>query len=258
MSTPEFQSDFIRIQSKFTANVREPSRFPLPEGVAQDRMSIYQEMVLKNIHSTLSRAFPIMRSLYEDEMWMEIMQDFLAIHKPKRPTRHGLPEEFLHYLSYVRNTPEDPPWLYELAHYEWVELAIDLSPMSLADVPHRFEGNLLNDIPVVSPLAWLLLYKFPVHIIKPGVDLHTEHATPTYLIAYRNWQDKVDFLRINDYTYALLHLLQQDDNVLTGREALMELVSISDHPNPQTVIQGGGLLLDDLRERHIILGTKPW
>lgn len=253
---PDAHSFFISKQLQFTANIREPRRFPMPSDVDVKRMSLYQDLIFLNINQSLSQAFPILKSMFTIEDWEAFIRDFLATHKAKRPTHHEIPEEFLHYLSYVRQELNDPPWLYELAHYEWVELSLDLSPMTLAEVPHDYNGNLLNEIPVVSPLAWLQIYRYPVHQIKSGVDVE-KPQTPTYLVVYRTWRDKVKFMHINDYTHTLLHLLHQDNNTLTGREALDQLITLSKHPNPAMVIQGGGLLLEDLRERHIILGTKP-
>lgn len=252
---PDHPAYFINKQLQFTANLREPNRFPMPTDVDPKRMLLYQHLIFFNIQQALSQAFPVLKSMFQIEAWEKIISDFLATHKAKRPTHHDIPEEFLHYLSYVRQEPDDPPWLYELAHYEWVELSLYLSPMSLADVPFDYKGNLLNEIPIISPLAWLQIYRYPVHEIKAGYEIKNE-GTPTYLVIYRNWQDKVEFMHINDYTYALLHLLHQDNNVLTGRQALDQLITLSKHPNPAMVIQGGGLLLEDLRERHIILGTK--
>jgi uncharacterized protein len=251
------QAEFIHTQLQFTANLREPNRFPIPSDVDPERMVLYQDLIFSNILGTLTRAFPILSSTYGPENWEMLVRDFISIHKCKCPTHHEMPEEFLHYLSYVRREAKDPPWTYELAHYEWLELCIDLSPLTLAEVPHDYSGNLLNEIPVVSPLAWIQAYQFPVHTITAN-NLPEEgiHA-PTYLIVYRNWQDLIEFMHINDFTHALLTLLNQDNNTLTGREALSAVANITEHPDPAMVIQGGGLLLENLRERHIILGTKP-
>jgi hypothetical protein len=56
----------------------------------------------------------------------------------------------------------DPPFLLELAHYEWAELALSLEEAEIADVPHDPAGDPLEEVVVVSPLAWVLGYRFPV------------------------------------------------------------------------------------------------
>lgn len=248
---------FIDKQLQFTANLREPDRYPMPNDVEPARMELYQTIFFQNIHGILSRAFPVLKSMHQEDNWNAIVRDFFAKHKAKSPTYHEIPEEFLHYLSYVRHQDNDPAWMYELAHYEWLELSLELSPMSLGDVIHQQNGNLLNEIPIISPLAWLQVYQFPVHTISVQSIPETQPENPTFLIVYRNWNDAVEFMHINDFTHALLSILHQENACLTGREALDCLVSISNHPNPAMVIQGGSLLLENLRDRHIILGTRP-
>ncbi len=55
-------------------------------------------------------------------------RDFFACHACRTPLFTRLAEEFLVYLEQERKgMPEDPPFLLELAHYEWVELALSLS-----------------------------------------------------------------------------------------------------------------------------------
>jgi hypothetical protein len=249
--------DFIAKQLQFTANLREPDRYPMPADTHAQGMKIYQHIIYQNMYQTLSKAFPVLRSTQSDQAWEELIKDFIAKHKCKRPTQDEIPEEFLHYLSYVRQRQIDPAWMYELAHYEWLELSLELSPLCLADIPHHYNGNLLNEIPMLSPLAWIQVYQYPVHTITATHLPDAPGENPTYIIVYRNWQDTVEFMLINDFTHALLSFINQENTCLTGREILDSLVTITGHPNPAMVIQGGGLLLEDLRERHIILGTRP-
>jgi hypothetical protein len=247
---------FLHQQMQFTANIREPLRYPIPPEVDPKRMQLYQDLCFENLHRILSRAFPILSKALGTRPWERLCRDFFAKHKSKRPTQHEIPEEFLHYLSYVRRESEDPPWTYELAHYEWVEHSLTLSPLSLAEVPHDFEGHLLNEIPVVSPLAWLHMYQYPVHTITAEAQPMIKNRPPTFILVYRNWADEVQYMVINEFTHALIRLLKRPTASLTGREAIDALVKLSQATNPATLIQGGSLLLEDLRERHIILGTK--
>lgn len=247
---------FIRKQLQFTANLREPERYPMPSDVDAQGMALYQEQYFNKIAHILGQAFPVLKSTQSCENWSALVRDFIAKHKSKRPTQYEIPEEFLHYLSYVRVCPEDPAWIFELAHYEWLELSLELSPLSLAQVTHQYAGNLLDEIPVVSPLAWLATYQYPVHTIKSTTLPCAPSEEPIYLVAFRNWQDQVECLHINDFIHALLSFLIQPGSNLTGREVLECLVQLTSHPDPDLLIQGGGLIMEELRERHIILGTR--
>ena len=66
----------------------------------------------------------------------------------------------------ARRDAGDPPWLAELAHYEWVELALQIAERRRLP-PHDPDGDLLDGVPVLSPLAWPLAYRWPVHRIGP-------------------------------------------------------------------------------------------
>jgi hypothetical protein len=167
-----------------------------------------------------------------------------------------LGQEFLAYLHQVRaGNPEDPPFLLELTHYEWVELALDISEdepdAGLADP----NGDLLAGRPVLSPLAWNLSYRFPVHRIGPDCQPAEPPSEPTHLVVYRTRQGQVEFLEINAVTQRLLQILKEDP-VPTGLEAVARIAAELRHPCPEQVVDAGRGLLLDLRRRDVVLGTK--
>ena len=100
----------------------------------------------------------------------------------------------------------DPPFMLELAHYEWVELALDVSD---AQVPAQGW----------SPLAWPLAYQWPVQRI--GVDYQplTPPAEPTCLLVWRDAQDKVRFMQLSPFAYQLAARLQTGE---AAEPALLE------------------------------------
>ena len=89
-------------------------------------------------------------------------------HHSKTPYLFEISEEFLAYLQNERGTTEtDPPFLLELAHYEWVEQALLISDAVLpAENPLLLDDPLSQTI-YLSELAWPLAYRFPVHRIGP-------------------------------------------------------------------------------------------
>jgi hypothetical protein len=62
----------------------------------------------------------------------------------------------------------------------------------------------------LSPLAWVLAYRFPVHQIGPEFRPDTE-GDPTYLVVYRDRSDKVQFMALNAAMARLLELLRDAD-----------------------------------------------
>jgi hypothetical protein len=78
---------------------------------------------------------------------------------------------------------------------------------------------------------------------------------PTYLVVYRNRNDKVNFLEINPVTARLINLLQENESY-TGIDAIEHISKEMNHPNPEVVKQGGLAALQELQQYGIILGTK--
>jgi hypothetical protein len=244
------------IQRRFTSHIRDPQRQPAPAGVEARRMAIYRDLFFNNVSSLLQQGFPVLYRCLGPQRWKMLIRQFLIDHRAKTPLFPELGGELVAYLAEGRAAEEtDPPFMIELAHYEWVEAALlfsdDEASPDLADP----NGDLISGVPVVSPLAWNLSYRFPVHRIGPDFQPSEPDAEPTHLVVYRNRRDEVEFLKINAVTQRLLQLLKEDRG-LTGLDALETIASELRHPNPEQVIAFGRGLLDDLRQRHILLGTR--
>ena len=77
----------------------------------------------------------------------------------------------------------------------------------------------------------------------------------THLIVYRDAGFDMHFVEINPVTARLLQLIASDDNQ-SGRALLQQIAAELNHPQPDTVIQGGMRILDDLKKRAVILGVS--
>lgn len=252
-AAPELPA-FQRHQLEFTAHIRDPERIPAPRGIEERRMAVYRELFYNNVEGTIARGFPVLRSITPDAVWHARIRRFFADHKSSTPYFAEIAQEFLQWLGEERGQhPDDPPFILELAHYEWVELALYISDESNPEVDHN--GDLLAGQPVTSAQAWALAYHFPVHRISPDFQPDTPSDTPSFLAIYRDRQDEIHFLEINAVTQRLLNLLKENP-AMTGRNALKTIADEMQHPDPEAVIEHGRKLLDDLRERNIIIGTR--
>ena len=183
-------------------------------------------------------------------------RDFLARHRSQTPLFPEIGQEFLRYLQEERgDAAEDPPFILELAHYEWVELALSLSDADRHAPPAAPNGTLLAAVPVISPLALNLSYQYPVHRISPEYQPETPGEQPTHLVVYRNRLYDVEFLEINAVTQRLVQLLKENPE-WTGRNAVARIAEELDHPQPDSVVDAGRQLLQELRSRDIIIGTR--
>lgn len=187
-------------QLELANHLRDPERAPAPAGVEPRRLKVYQELVFNNIEGFLSSGFPVFRSLLSDDDWLALVRRFVRDHRAASPYFLEIGQEFYQYVS---NADLDlAPFAQELMHYEWVELALDVSPECLAPAVDGVvsDGAQLQR----SPLAWPLAYQFPVHQIGPSYQPSAAPESPSFFVVYRNRQDQVRFMALNGLSYALL------------------------------------------------------
>ena len=250
-TTPDFQSQ----QLAFTARIRDPEGNPIPDGIPARRMAVYEELLFNNTNDQLSSNFPVLHEISNEDYWRGLVRDFMRKHRSTTPLFTEVGQEFIAYLQQEREPhADDWPFLLELAHYEYVELAVAISlndePLLQVDP----NGDLLQGIPVVAPTAWNLTYRWPVHQLGPEYLPRDPPSAPTHLVVYRDRLDDVHFLQINAVTQRLLQLAKEQPS-WTGLDLMETIADELNHPTPQTVIEGGKAMLDELRQRNVILGS---
>lgn len=191
-------------QASFASYIRNPEKNPLPIGVKPERMAMYRELFFNNIEGFLTANFPVLYSLFSEKDWLHLVQDFFENHVCQTPHFSEIPEEFLAYLQNERQNPTDLPFLFELAHYEWIEMALSISHETFDSLPLE---NLSNAKLKLSPLACVLAYQFPVQKICAEF-MPVKSEQPTFLVVYRNENDMVQFLEITPLTFQLLQLVE--------------------------------------------------
>ena len=249
-------ASFKKVQYDFTAHLRDPENAAAPSDVEDRRMEIYRGLFYRNVKNFIDNAFPVLRKLYSEDNWHKMVRDFFANHQSISPYFKDISLEFLNYLHNERELqPEDPVFIKELAHYEWLEIFLtftDIEP-DLSNIDKY--GDLLNAIPVLSPLVKMHSYRYPVHQIKPSFQPEQPSEQTHFLMVHRDSKDKVSFTELNPITAMLVEMLQSGDSK-TGQECLNEMVNQINHPNPDVVYKGGEQTLKQLRSTEIILGTK--
>ena len=249
------RAPFQRLQQQFAAHIRDPERNPLPPGIEPRRMKIYTDLFISNIDGVLAGSFPVLRRILPDDHWQAMVRDFYARHESRHPQFWRVAEEFLAYLDDERGeVAGDPPFLRELAHYEWAELALGMSTAEADPALADPNGDLLEGVPVLSPLAWPLVYAWPVHRLSADYQPAAPPAQPTCLVVYRDRADEVRFMEVNPVTARLLELVEAEPE--SGRALLERIASELSHPEPALVVAEGAAILARLRQRDILLGTR--
>ncbi len=248
---PEFQ----RKQFEFAAHIRDPEKNPAPENIEDRRMAVYRELFYNNLLKLLSGTFPVLKKLHAKEKWRQMIRQFMVQHRAQTPYFLQIPKEFLNFLENEYETGDDDfPFLLELAHYEWVELAISVSEESNDDLDVDPDGDLLEGIPVKSKLAEAYAYHYPVHRIAEDFTPDEPGQQPTYLVVYRQANDDLGFMELNPVTARLLEMIHHNSDA-SGRELLAQLAAEISYPDPDALISHGAIALQEMRDAEILLGV---
>jgi hypothetical protein len=238
---------FQQFQMAFGRRCRDP-RAARPAGVPARRMAVYEELLFNNITGFLDACFPVCRKLLGDTRWRRLNRAFFRDWRTRTPWFREIPQEFLRFLEVARRPL--PAWFRELAHYEWVELAVDTSDAAIAG--HDPNGDLMRGRPLINPTLANLAYDWPVHRIGP--DWRPRRPAPTRLLVFRDQADVVRFVETNAATARLIALIVEAEH--TGLEALERLAGELEPKSAVAARLHGPAILDDLRRQGAILGAR--
>ncbi|QNN46221.1 putative DNA-binding domain-containing protein [Thermomonas brevis] len=232
------------------AHVRDPAAHAGPPGIEDRRLNVYRELVFNNLDGLLAGNFPVIRQTLGDAEWHALLRRFLAVHRSGTPlfTRLGL--EFVAFLD--AEADDTRPWLAELAHYEWAELGLQLSDATSKPCdPH---GDLLAGIPALSPLAWPLAYRWPVHRIGPAFQPTEPPPEPTLVLLRREDDGRVRFSTLSPLLFRLLERIGENGG-RSGRELLRQLADEAGQTDIDGFLREAAPMLQRLRDEGVLSGT---
>jgi len=220
-SVPYFQ----QLQQQFSAHIRDPQNTVYaPEGetpIEPRRLTAYQELFFNNIESFFSQIFPVCSAILGDTRWLEVLREYMVKHDAQTPLFHELGQEFLLFLDVEFEAKEsDPAFLLELAHYEWIELALSISTERDFEGGDKFSNAELSwDKPYqLSPVAWPLAYEWAVHRLSLADQPKKKPEESTTLLVYRYLdegdsvdavpEEKIDFIELAPLLYQFLMALE--------------------------------------------------
>ena len=247
MSTLREQLDALAL------HVRDPGAHAGPPGIEARRLKIYSDLVYNNLDGLLAGNFPVIRQTLDDADWRALVRGFLARHHSHTPLFTQLGREFIAFLESDAGINAAPPWLAELAHYEWAELGLQLSESVLP--PHDHDGDLLDGVPILSPLTWPLAYRWPVHRIGPEFQPVEPPPEPTLVLLRREPDGRVHFSMLSPLLFRLLELIGAESDE-TGRALLQRLAVEAGQPDVDAFIGQAGPMLRRLHEEGVLPGTR--
>lgn len=246
---------FIDVQRRFTRHIRDPDNAPAPADVEARRMAVYRDLLFRNVAGFLESSFPVLRKIHKDEEWRALVREYFKNHRARTPLFPRMPAEFLQFLQDGAAAARYP-FLWELAHYEWVEPALFTDKRECRRRGIDESGDLLTGAPVLNNLAWSLAYRYPVHRISPEYLPLEPPPQPTCLLVYRDRRDEVRFIELNPATARLADSVRNNPGGKTGGELLEDLARELGRPGCRATIDGGRAMLEELREKQAILGVE--
>ncbi len=241
---------FDDVQRQMTQFLRDPEQQTPPDGIETRRLKVYQELIYNNIENFISNGFPVLRTLLDDETWHFWVRRFIKEHQCHSPLFLDISQEFLQFIESLEQ--ELPyPFMLELAHYEWVELALWSSTIDESyQLTTAFKSNAKANL---SQNAWLLAYSYPVHQISTDYIPKEPAAQPVTLMVYRNKQDQVKFSQLTPATFALGQLIEAGE--MTLGEIIKQLAQQM-RLEPAIVEAEVKNIISDWSEKGIILSIE--
>ncbi|NOT86444.1 MAG: DUF2063 domain-containing protein [Methylococcaceae bacterium] len=183
------------------------------------------------------------------------MQAFIAQHRCLSPYYRQIPDEFVAYLQTNMGNDNQPPFLLELVHFEWIEMVLAITEAEpVAAFKSSEPKDWLDACPVFTPVMQLLHYAYPVQRINLDYQPSEPPEQTTLILGFRDANDAVQFIGLNSATARLVELLHHTDNTL--RVAIQQIAIELQHPEPSALYAFGLEMLADLRQQGIILCAR--
>lgn len=256
--------EFQKMQLALTEHIRTAGSIPYESGgleIEERRLKVYQNLFYNNLNDFLSGIFPVCRRVLTVAVWNRLIASFLKNHQSKTPLFHEVGKEFLDFLETTGEIEVElktvmPDFLFELAHYEWMELAVSVDPVEGFEKKNEalnFDESLVY---ILSPLAKPLAYYTPVAEISPEfIALHSywRHsyywsAGPGYFyLIFRNPKDQLEFHRLSPFLYQLLKKMEGNHQPL--KQHLAELLNGLDYKEFTDLFGKKALFSDNEKEK---------
>nr|WP_315262060.1 putative DNA-binding domain-containing protein [uncultured Limnohabitans sp.] len=242
-------NDFRQFQFALARHLRDPLGVSAPAGVSlADAAACTQDMVT-HVSEVLAPAFPVTCALLGDDMWEHAVRLFLKDAQPHTPWASTTQRAFVDHVCESPDMQRLPAWLQDLAHFEWLQNAVNTTPVSwpACDV----DANVMHHAVVLNPTHVEAAYEWPVHSID--TDHQPDDMQSTYVSMLRDKDDTLHVLESNVFRGQLIDLLRDGQS---GEQAFMVLAMWLSHPEPEAFVREGAEVMAQLQREGIVLGAR--
>ena len=237
-------SDLAKMQRAFAKDIRTDGDESFGE---QPGLKIYRELFFNSVCGFLDGTFPVCKEAVGDERWKEYSRAFFRDHQSNSPLFLEISEEFLAWLVTQQSILGEFPYLAELAHYEWLELAVDV--MDVEGFRGEPDGLFDPDSPIlINPASIAACYQYPVHQVS-GFEPEVSEQMSGFVV-YRDLADKVRFISCTPLSLMILETARAEP-MLTARQAVGSVMSQAGL-HGEAALQGALQVLGDWHRQGVI------
>ncbi len=237
-------SDLAKMQRAFAKDIRTDGGQCFGD---QPGLKIYRELFFNSVCGFLDGTFPVCREAVGDERWKEYSRAFFRDHQSNSPLFLEISEEFLAWLVTQQSILGEFPYLAELAHYEWLELAVDVMDVDgFTEVSHE-EFDPDSEL-MINPASIVACYQYPVHQIS-GFEPEVAEQLSGFVV-YRDPSDKVRFISCTPLSLMILEAARSTAG-LTARQAVETVMSQAGLEG-DAALQGALQVLSDWHRQGVI------
>lgn len=262
---PETQppASLVSFQQNLGKFLRDPHHEKRPTGTPVRAGQVYHELLFNNLREFLDSCFPICQQMISPLRWQRLCRVYFRDWHSHSPIFTDIPAEFVDFLDAGEHSQPLPAWFTELAHYEWVELAVDIHPENVAQQTELEDAELTAKVQTALAIGQLRLnptlqnmhYRWPVH--KLSAEFRTRKCEDTYILIYRDADHDVRFMHTNAMTSMLLAYLDEIASLeaphdTSRSQSLTEFAKLIHYPSPEQLAEFAIPLLADLVGKQVL------
>ncbi len=227
-------------QAKFSQYLRK-NEAPLSSLQTE---KIYYHLLRANLQELFFNIYPRLKGHLGEESWQFLLDQFLIHHKARTPYFYQVPDEFLSFLWHNKAQYSQWPWLWSLAHFEWMELVASVADEAWPESdPTR---------PRCSPLAYYCQYEYAVYPEDGDYTPLSLRERPWQGIVYRNKAHEVQWFACEPWSALIFTALQQAENKNSG-DVVSYLQKQVSHESTDTIRQSLMAWCDEWRKLDILV-----
>jgi hypothetical protein len=221
------------------------------KGAVTDRLHNYRRLVSNIIEDALQSTYPIAYDVLGDEVWNDLVYNFIKIHKPSNPQLWKMPFDLYDYVQQSGiHIKLNKPYLLDLLLFEWMEVQVHAMADADFESSKPYEGDVSNKI-VVNPHFEVLTLEYPVFKVK-GDDNIPEKGNYVVLVYRMMDAGSVQFMEFSPFLYAIFIRLTTDYTI-TG--ALNEVLKENNIPFEESMLTKISGFVNSLQEKGLVLGS---